>query len=153
MSDYTGSSPENVREMHQGLKARAAEFGLRMEPPTTLYNTRPAHLLAEYARDLGKVNEIQPRLFRVNFVEGRNLADREVLREVARDAGLDPDAAMAALGSDEYEDRINRAAAEARAYGVTGVPAFIIEQRYRIVGAQPYDQLAAAFRQVQESAA
>lgn len=148
-----GNSPERIREMHQGLKARAAEFGLEMEPPTRLFNTRPAHLLTEYARDLGKADQVLTLLFRANFVEGRNVGDPDVLREIAEQAGLDPDAAMAALGSSEYEERLNRASAEARAYGVTGVPAFIIEDRYRIVGAQPYDQLAAAFRQVQQDAA
>lgn len=139
--------------MHQGLKARAREFGLEMEPPATLFNTRPAHRLAEFARDMGEAPEVMRLLFRVNFVEGRNLADSDVLREVAEAAGLDPDAAIAALESEEYEERIKRAGAEARAYGVSGVPAFIIEDRYRIVGAQPYDQLAAAFRQVQDAAA
>ncbi len=148
LAEYFGRPPEQLQQMHRGLKARAAEFGLPMDPPPYMANTHGALLLAEYARDQGKAAEVHHRLFQAYFVEGRNLADPAVLRGAAEAAGLNPDEAMAALGNPEYEERIERSMAQARNYGVTGAPTFVIEDRYKIVGAQPYDKLLSVFRQI-----
>jgi predicted DsbA family dithiol-disulfide isomerase len=141
---------ESIRPMHEALKARAAELGLPMEPPKSLYNSRRALLLAEYARDEGKMEPVHWRLFEVNFVEGRNLANIDVLRDVATSEGLDSIAAIAALDKPEYAKRIDQSMIRALAYGISGVPTFIIDDRYKIIGAQPYDYLLAAVRQVQQ---
>lgn len=150
LAEYFGTTPQQLRQMHQGLKARADELGLPMEPPPRIVNTHRALLLAEYARDQGKANEIHHRLFQDYFVRGRNFAEDAVLREAAEAVGLNAGEALAALANPEYEERVTRSMAEARAYGVTGAPTFIINDRYKIVGAQPYDRLLGAFRQIQQ---
>jgi predicted DsbA family dithiol-disulfide isomerase len=152
MSQFAGRDPATIEQMHQNLRARAAEFDLPMHPPGRLFNSRNALLLAEYARDQGAeiFDDIHLRLFRLNFVENQNLADIEHLRVVAEKAGLDPDAAIEAIDRPEYTQRIEQALAEGQGAGITGVPGFIIENRYRLVGALPYEQMAAAFRQVQQ---
>lgn len=142
-------STAQLAQMHRGLRQRAAEVGLPMDPPGVLFNTRRAHRLAEYASDRGRGEAVRRRLFQSNFVEGRNLAADDVLKEAAIAAGLDGDAALAAIDDDKYEERLRSAMLEAQRFGVTGVPAFIIEDRYRIVGALPYNHLLAAFRQIQ----
>jgi predicted DsbA family dithiol-disulfide isomerase len=149
LAEYFGTTPQGLQQMHQGLKTRAAELGLPINPPPSLFNTHGALLLTEYAKEMGKAPAVHHRLFRANFVEGRNVAEPAVLRDVATAAGLDPGAAMAALQNPEYEERLSQSMAEARAYGVTGAPTFIIDDRYKIVGAQPYDSLLGAFRQIQ----
>lgn len=152
LTDLFRQPEATIRCVHQDLKARAAELGLPMEPPLVLYNTRAAHLLAEYARDQGRGDAVHRECFRMNFVEGRNLADLDVLREVARRSGLDPEAALAALSDPVYEERLQWSAQQAAAAGVTGVPTFIVNGRWRIVGAHPYPQMLAAFRRIQEEA-
>jgi predicted DsbA family dithiol-disulfide isomerase len=138
--------------MHQNLRSRAAEFDLPMSPPGRLFNSRKALLLAEYARDQGVeiFEDLHWRLFRLNFVENQNLADTEHLRAAAEQAGLDPDTTIEAIDRPEYGQRIEQALGEGQAAGITGVPGFIIANRYRIVGALLYDQMTAAFRQVQQ---
>ena len=150
LAEYFDTTPQQLRQMHQGLKARADELGLPMEPPPRIVNTHRALLLAEYARDQGKANEMHHRLFQDYFVRGRNFAEDAVLREAAEAVGLNAGEALAALANPEYEERVTRSMAEARAYGVTGAPTFIINDRYKIVGAQPYDRLLGAFRQSQQ---
>lgn len=150
LAEYFGTTPQRLAQMHQGLKDRAAELGLPINPPPSLYNTHGALLLTEYARDLGKEAKVHHLLFQANFVEGRNVADPAVLRSVAEAAGLDPEAAMAGLQNPEYEERLRHSMALAQAYGVTGAPTWIINERYKIVGAQPYDKLLGAFRQIQQ---
>lgn len=142
-------SVEQLAQMHQGLKRRATEVGLPMDPPDILFNTRRAHRLTEYAAEFGKSDAVRRGLFRANFVEGLNLAADDVLRGVATAAGLDGEAAVAAIDDDKYDQRIRWAMSEAQRFGISGVPAFIVEDRYKIVGALPYEQLLAAFRHIQ----
>lgn len=151
LSDYFSHlTPDQVDQMHEGPKARAAELGLPFNQPPILANTRKALALAEYARDAGRLDALHMPLFQAFFVRGQNLADEGVLREVAATAGLDPDAALSAVNEGRYAERLNEYAEQARAYGVTGVPAFIVNNRYKIVGAHPYEKLRDAFRQIQQ---
>lgn len=137
-----------IEQMHAGVKARAAELGLSMDPPPFLANTRKALALAEFARDEGKLDALHMDLFQAYFVKGQNLADEAVLRELAATVGLDPDAAMAAIQEGRYEERLKEHAARARAYGINSVPTFIINNRFKVVGAQPYERLRDALRDI-----
>lgn len=144
-------SPGQLEQVHAGLRVRAAELGLPFDPPPFLANTRKALALAEYARDQGRLAALHLPLFQAYFVRGQNLYDDAVLREVAATAGLDPDAALAAIAEGRYAGRLEQYAAQARAYGITGVPTFIINNRYKIVGAHPYERLRDIFREINRS--
>jgi predicted DsbA family dithiol-disulfide isomerase len=52
------------------------------------------------------------------------------------------------LGSEEYLDEVHADIAQARAYGATGVPFFVVDERYGVSGAQP----AEVFSQLLERA-
>ena len=41
------------------------------------------------------------------------------------------------LAADEYADAVAADIAQARAYGATGVPFFVVDQKYGVSGAQP----------------
>jgi len=134
--------------MFAELRRRAAGLGLSFNPPATLFNTHRALQLAEFARDQGRLENLHRPLFQAYFVDGANLSDEEVLRRVAGAAGLDAEAALAAVREGRYERRLADVATEADRYGVRAVPAFIINDRYRVVGAQPYEMLREALREV-----
>ena len=46
------------------------------------------------------------------------------------------------LGSDEYAEEVAADAAQATAYGATGVPFFVVDRRYGVSGAQPSEVFA-----------
>jgi predicted DsbA family dithiol-disulfide isomerase len=148
VAEYFGRPREQVERMQEGLRNRAGELGLPFASPEILSNTRKAHILSEYARDEGKFEALHRELFRANFVEGRNLADDVVLREMAGRAGLDPEAAMASLERPDYRERVERSLERAREIGITGVPTFIVDDKYMVVGAHPYEALRDAFRRI-----
>lgn len=152
MKEYFGSRmpPERIEMMHEALKERADEVGLPLNPPTTISNTRKAHQLAEYAREQGRYDAVHLPLFQAYFVRGENLSDEGVLRRVAAEAGLDADAAMTAVRDGRCEQQVNAKLQQARRYGINSVPTFIINERYKVVGAQPYDALLQAFRRVMQ---
>jgi predicted DsbA family dithiol-disulfide isomerase len=136
--------------MQSGLTVRAKELGLPFNPPEILSNTMKAHILSEYARDQGKFDALHRELFRANFAEGLNLSDDDVLQEAARKAGLDPEAAMEAIADPSYRERVEAAIERSRQLRITGVPTFIVEGKYKIVGAHPLETLRDAFRRIGE---
>ena len=99
-------------------------------------NTVAAHRLIAWATATQEADELVEALFIAYFLEGRDIGRVEVLAEIAEDAGLDGAAARRFLDTD---GGLQAVAAETRfAYqnGITGVPCFIINQRYAVSGAQ-----------------
>jgi predicted DsbA family dithiol-disulfide isomerase len=63
---------------------------------------------------------------------------------LAADAGLDAHEARDVVNGNAYSDEVDADIKEARLLGVSGVPFFVIDDRYGVSGAQPVD----VFRQV-----
>ena len=78
------------------------------------------------------------------FTRGRSMGDRDVLREVALDAGLPADRVEAVLASEEYAEQVAADIEQARAYGISGVPFFVLDRRLGVSGAQPQEVFAQA---------
>ena len=67
---------------------------------------------------------------------------------IVAEAGVDAEAARAALAGDAGADAVRADEDEARALGVTGVPFFVVDRRIAVSGAQPAD----VFTQLLETA-
>ena len=110
-------------------------------------NTRPAHVLIAHAERQGRSGPLVEALFRAYFEEGRDVGDAEVLIDLARSAGLDPDEGRAALCDPALEAQVVATEAQAAEIGVSGVPFFIVDRAWAMSGAQPAEQWIAALRQ------
>jgi len=62
-----------------------------------------------------------------------------VIGAVAAESGLDAEETLAAAGDGRYASRLAQAAGEGRLLGLTGIPLFIVNNAYRITGAQPLE--------------
>lgn len=141
LAEYYGVSQRKIGLLQASIKRRAAEVGLPYNAPELICSTRKAHLLGEYARAHGQLAPLHRALFRAHFVDGRNLADDDVLGKLAEEVGLDPRAALAALDDPGCEEAFTARLRGAAELGITSVPTFLVDGRYSIVGAQPYTEL------------
>jgi predicted DsbA family dithiol-disulfide isomerase len=117
-----------------------AEAGLPFAPELQkVPNSRGALMVAELARDRGLHDEMHPRLFDAYWVRGRDLGDEQVLLEEGRVAGLAGEEIEAALADSRYLERITQQTTGAAALGAGGVPAWVIDERLLIPGAQPHE--------------
>ena len=83
------------------------------------------------------------------FTEGRHLGShRRAGRARERCRASMPDAARRALESSQYVDAVRADQAQAAAYGINGVPFFVIDGKYGVSGAQPPEAFAQVARQV-----
>jgi predicted DsbA family dithiol-disulfide isomerase len=107
-------------------------------------NTFDAHRLLHLALEHGVQDELKERLDAATFTEGSPVSDHAALRALATQVGLPGVEVGAVLSSDRYSGAVRADEAQARAYGISGVPFFVIGGRYGISGAQPPDALLQA---------
>lgn len=148
--EYLGYPPSQFEQMEAALRARAEELGLPLNGNRKLVNTHKALLLSEWAADHApeQLPALHHALFQAYFVQAANLAEDEVLKAACSQVGIRADEALAGSQAPLYEERVAASMQRARAYGITGAPTFIIDNRYKIVGAQPYEVLLKALRQI-----
>ena len=149
LARHKGVSSEQAQQMLDRVTAVAAQAGLEYRFDLLKHtNTVKAHELLHFAKAQGRQHELAERLMSAYFTEGRHLGREDELVELAADAGLDVDAARDALRSGRYLDAVRADQAQASAYGITGVPFFVIDGTYGVSGAQPAEAFADIVRQV-----
>jgi predicted DsbA family dithiol-disulfide isomerase len=144
-----GLTRGRAEAMQREMEQRAAEAGLEYHlAGQHSGNTRKAHRLLRFALEQGRQEPMVERLFQAYFTEGRSVFDDASLAALAADVGLDAAEVAAVLASDRYAAEVDADIAQARTYGVTGVPFTVIDRRFGVPGAQPVD----TYRQVLERA-
>jgi predicted DsbA family dithiol-disulfide isomerase len=144
---------EQVRAMDQKMEQIAAAAGLEyhLNDAGLTGNTLDAHQLVHLAAGHGRADEMLERLYKAYFTEQLSIFDVESLLALAADKGLDTMEVREALESGLYVDAVSRDLNEARSLGVTGVPFFMIDGRYRISGAQAMDIFSRALTMAAET--
>ncbi|MGG0741046.1 DsbA family oxidoreductase [Niallia taxi] len=147
-----GMSIEEAKRANEGIGSQAAEVGLTFNfdemKPT---NTFDAHRLAKFAATVGKEKEMTEKLLASYFTESKLISDHDVLVEIAQTAGIEKEETLAVLNdSTKYANDVRIDEALAQQMGVTGVPFFVINQKYSISGAQPTETFRRALQQVWE---
>jgi predicted DsbA family dithiol-disulfide isomerase len=145
-----GLSPAQAAEMDTRLTRTAAAEGLDFHLDGTLTgNTFDAHRLVHLAHAHGLQDQVIERLYRAYFSEQRSLFTQDSLVALATDAGLTRDEAAATLLDNRYAEAVNEDIEIARQLGVTGVPFFVIDDRYGISGAQAPDTFLDVLQRVE----
>ncbi len=143
--------PERAKQVYgrieQAGKAEGLDF--QFDLMTVSPNTLDAHRVIRWASNEGETvqGKLVERLFELFFMEGENLGQHDVLVEAAAEAGMDGDLVRELLATDKDVDTVKREITTAQQMGVTGVPCFIIDNKYAVMGAQEPAQIAEAIRQ------
>ncbi len=148
LAEKFGTSPAQVAAMQRGIAERAKAAGLAYDTSDAqITNTFDAHRLVHLAAESGKGMELLRALMQGYFAEGLRAGDPEALVAVARRVGLDETRVREVLAGDDYADAVRADQQRARSIGVSGVPFFLIADRYALSGAQPVATFASALDQ------
>jgi predicted DsbA family dithiol-disulfide isomerase len=142
LPDYIKQKRLNGSERR--LEEIARSQGINFISTERIYNTRLAHEATEYARGRSRANQFHGIVFRQVYGEGKDISKWEVLRLAAQEAGLDGEEMQREVESGQYAADVTEQVRRAYRIGVTGVPTYVINDRYAIVGAQPYEVFQAA---------
>jgi predicted DsbA family dithiol-disulfide isomerase len=129
----------DLSSFYDQLRARGKEVGVVFGTHTLLSNSRLALMASEYARDLGQYDLFHKNIFHAYFTEGQDIGNLKVIAAVAGKSGLDEKETLSAVRDGRYASRLNETRKEATLIGLTGVPLFVIENKHKIVGAQPIE--------------
>ena len=121
------------------LQQMAAGYGMKFISPERILNTRLAHEATEHARRQGQGNAFHQVVFRKVYGEGQNISSWAVLCAAAEEVGLDGQAMQQTVESGLYTQDVAAQVQEAYQIGISGVPTYVINERYALVGAQPYE--------------
>jgi predicted DsbA family dithiol-disulfide isomerase len=115
-----------------------ADRGLDYNPnPDVVPNSMNALRLTELARDLGRHGDLHDRLMDAYWAEARDIGDPEVLRGLAAEIGLPAGEVDEVLGGDRYHELVRESTRQAVSIGANAVPAFLLDRRLLVLGAQP----------------
>lgn len=148
LSQRKGLPLEQVNEMLERVTGIAADVGLDYHYDLVHQtNTRKAHEVLHYAKAHGKQSEMKERLLKGYFIEGAHVGRLEQLADLASEIGLNRDDVLRSLEASEYADAVEADVQQAQAYGIQGVPFYVIDGKYGISGAQPAETFAGALEQ------
>jgi predicted DsbA family dithiol-disulfide isomerase len=135
---------ERLKTIHDPLIKAGQEDGVpyHFDKITRTPNTMDAHRLLRWAMVEGKQPQIAEALFMAYWSEGRDVGDHQVLADIAEAHGMNREKILTALASDKDKKEVSAETAQAQQMGVTGVPTYIINRKYGVVGAQSAELLA-----------
>lgn len=147
-----GMSVEQAKQANVGVGQQAESVGLTFNfddmKPT---NTFDAHRLAKFAETKGQEKAMTENLLHAYFTESKHVGEVDTLADLAEASGLDRDEALVVLNDkNAFATDVRQDESIAQQYGITGVPYFVINQKYAISGAQPKETFEGALKQVWE---
>lgn len=130
--------PERARTIYGQIEdaAKAAGLDVDFSKIKRTPNTFDAHRLIRWARSGGHQQAVIDSLFVRYFERGEDIGDRTILMDVATEVGMDLDVLTRLYAEDADREMLVNEEALARQMGVTGVPTFILGEKFALVGAQ-----------------
>ena len=146
LTEKKGITIDQAKQLNDRVSNAAKELGLEFKlDKATPANTFHAHRLSHLAAEFNLQHQMEERLFRAYFTEGKNISDIPTLLELAVEVGLPESDTREALETNSYSTAVSNDIEEAVQIGIRGVPFFLIDNKYAISGAQSADLFTQAF--------
>ncbi|MFY0592363.1 DsbA family oxidoreductase [Roseivirga sp.] len=143
-------SIEKTQDMTKHLTNVGKEVGINFDfgPNWLAVNTLHLHQLLHVAGQEGYKDQLKEKFLSAYFEETKHLNKREVLNEIMAEFGWSSDRVTAVIEDDSIAYAVKSEIAHYQQLGVSGVPFFIINNKYGISGAQPSEVFLEALNSV-----
>lgn len=150
-----GGSEDEMRANQHNMMEIAKDLGLNFDKlqERLTCNTFDAHRLVKWTAGQGQQTAMKQALFEAYFGKALDVSDQNILLSCVEALGLDPVKAKQVLDSDQYTTEVREDEATYQQMGVTSVPAFIINSKYLISGAQEPDSFVQALQEISAESA
>lgn len=148
LAENKGISRQQAEQMVSYSTRMAGEVGLKFnQERSVVANSFNAHRLIQFAKTKGLGDEVEERLFKAYFEEGKNIDDKEALAQIGVAIGLDKKEWEDLWSSDAFEKEVREDESAAQRIGIHGVPFFVFDQKYAVSGAQSPEVFSEALEQ------
>lgn len=143
-----GMARDQVQQMIGYVSEQAEGEGLHYDfAALKVANSLPGHRLLHLAAQQHVATEVKEALLSAHFEKGQDIGDPDVLVAIGAEHGLPEAAVRAAMNDPQIGDAIEADFAQARAYGIAGVPFFVLDEKFGVSGAQPAEIFGQALEQ------
>lgn len=155
VSKKYGTTPEESEKARKRLVKTAHDLGFTFvfSDDSRMVNSFLAHQLVEWADGFQAQHKIKIALFKAHFSDRRDVSDINILTAIAGEAGLDPTAARAALGSGGLGNNVRMMEQFWTEHGIQGAPAMIFASEHILIGARGVAAYAALLKKLTRTAA
>lgn len=151
-------SAEEIETLRAELSGAAERVGFPIEwqgegeaPPAMTWNTFDCHKLLRWAlATYGPVQQskLKEAMFVAHFQQRCNMANRDVLVDICKKVGLDGEKARTALDDEALALAVRADEERGVSGGINAVPAFVVNHKYMLQGAQEPESFARALLQI-----
>lgn len=150
--EYIGSKFGDWNRFLEGTKYlvdRGKSLGINFDFEHTERspNTLIMHQIIQMAHQFGLQPELKNAYMKANFEDNIDLTNLENVINIAVENGLDRESVLATIENKEGENAVRQMEDNIRAMGITGVPFFILDDKYGLSGAVPASQLIEAIKE------
>ena len=128
------------------------QYGIEINQGPFGIDSRPALIGEQYAATQGCGDAYHDAVADAYWLHAQSIDNRELLADIAASVGLERATFLSALAAPEHAEAVDAEIAWAHANGISGVPALVFDEKYLVVGAQPYPVLEQVLRQSQDEA-
>jgi predicted DsbA family dithiol-disulfide isomerase len=141
LEDLFAGRKIDIPQMLAHLQQVARELGLPFGDRKMTFNSRLAQELGKWAQELEKGDAFHSAVFRAYFADGLNIANVDILADIAGSVGLDAREARDTIAGRKFKDAVDKDWSRAYESRVTAVPTFLMNGQ-TLVGAQRSNVLA-----------
>ncbi|WP_428662660.1 DsbA family oxidoreductase [Runella sp.] len=143
-------SEERYEQLIRQVSDVAAGEGLdfHLEKQIMAPNTHALHRLIGYALQQGKQLEMVETLFKAYFEDALDLTQTDTVVQLAESIGLEGTKVREVLTTDAGTEHLDKQLYQNRLMGVSGVPYYIINDKYAVSGAQPTELFLEALPEI-----
>ena len=139
---------EQARQLTGNVLEMASKASLALDFEHSMpANSFDAHRFLHFAKSKGRQNEAEEALFYAHFMEGKDIANKEVLSAIGETIGLLKAEIDQTLSTGEFTEAVQYDGYEAQQMGIRGVPYFVFDKKYALSGAQPIETFKGAITQ------
>ncbi|QKJ28820.1 DsbA family oxidoreductase [Mucilaginibacter mali] len=151
LADAKGWQLDYAKQLNQQVTDMAQAVGLNYQLDNAVVaNSFNAHRLSHLATAKGLGDAAEEALFNAYFTQGKNIDDTDTLVALGTSIGLDAEDVRQALNTNAYADEVRRDIDEARQLGISGVPFFVLNDKYAVSGAQAVGVFSGALEKAWE---
>ncbi|NQZ01255.1 MAG: DsbA family oxidoreductase [Bdellovibrionales bacterium] len=136
-----GTSLNGSIEARKRITELGAQVGFQFNyfDEMKMYNTIRAHQILHFSRKYGLQMPLKLQLFRDYFTNGKEMDSDTILKRSAVQTGLPEHETEQVLRENLYYADVKNEIDDYRFKGITGVPAFIFNEKHLVTGAQETD--------------